>query len=53
MADNAHIFNMQTPISLERLKLGNSNLVCALTRRCNLDGMQKLGQRGRGPVSVS
>jgi len=44
MADDAHIFNIWTPISVKRLKLETSSLLCASTTRCNLDGMQKLGQ---------
>jgi len=46
-------FNIRTPISLERLKLEISNLVCASTTRCNLDSMQKLGQRGRDLVYMT
>jgi len=46
MADDAQIFNIQIPISLERLKLETSNLVCASTTRSNFDGMQKLSQSG-------
>jgi len=53
VADDAQIFNIRTLISLERLKLETSNLVCALTTRCNLDGMQKLRQRGRDLVYVT
>jgi len=45
MADDAQIFNIPTPISLERLKLETSNLVCESTTRCKFDGMQKLSQR--------
>jgi len=50
MADDAQIFNIRTPISLERLKLDTSNLECALTTRSNFDGVQELGQKVRGPV---
>jgi len=53
MADDAQIFNIRTPISMERLKLDTSNLVCASTARSNFDGMQKIGQRGRDPVYVT
>jgi len=31
----------------------SSNLVCALTMRSSFDGLQKLGQRGYGPFSVT
>jgi len=47
MADDAPIFNIRTPISLERLKL---DLVCASTTSSNFNGMHKLGQSGRDPV---
>jgi len=50
VADDAQIFNIRTPISLEQLKLETSNLVCVSTTRSNFEGMQKLGQRGRDPV---
>jgi len=53
MADDALIFNLRTSISLERLKLETSNLVCALTTIRKFNGIQKLGQRGRDPVSVT
>jgi len=44
MADDAQIFNIRTPISMEQLKLETSNLVYASTTRSNFDGIQKLGQ---------
>jgi len=50
MADDAQIFNLRAPISLELQKLATSNLVCASMTRSNFDGMQKLGQMGRDPV---
>jgi len=50
MADDAQIFNIPTPISLERLKLEISNLVCASTTRSNFNGMQKLDQKRRDPI---
>jgi len=50
MADDAQIFNIRAPISLERLKLETSNLVCTLAIRSNFDDMQKLGQRGHDPA---
>jgi len=49
MANDAQIFNVWTPISLKRLQLQTSNLVCASTTKSNIDGMQKLGQRGTWP----
>jgi len=39
--NDAQIFNLWTPISLERLKLQTSNLVWASTTRSNFDGIQK------------
>jgi len=53
MADDAQIFNIRTPISLERLKLETSNLVCASITRSKFDGMQKLDQRELDPVYVT
>jgi len=44
MANDAQIFNIRDPISLERLNLVSSNLVRASTTR------KKLGQRERDPV---
>jgi len=41
MANDAQIFNIRTQISLKRLKLETSNLVCASTTSSNFDGMQK------------
>jgi len=53
MADDAQIFNIWTPMSLERLKQETSNLVHASTTRSKFDSVQKLGQRGRDPVYVT
>jgi len=53
MANDAQIFNIRTPISLERLKLETSNVVCASTTKSKFDGIQKLGQRERDPVYVT
>jgi len=50
MAKDAQIFNIRTPISLERLKLETSNLVFASTTRSEFEA---LGQRGRDPVLVT
>jgi len=53
MVDDAQIFNIRTPISLEWLKLETSSLVCVSTTRSKFDSMQKVGQRGRDPVCVT
>jgi len=37
MADDTHIFNIPTPISMERLKLETSNLVYVSTTRSNFE----------------
>jgi len=46
-------FDIRTPVSLERLKLETLKLVSASSTGCNLDGMQKLDQRERGPSKVA
>jgi len=46
MADDAQILNILTPISLERLKLETSNLVCASTTKGNFECMQKTRSKG-------
>jgi len=53
MADDAQSFSIRTPISLKWLKLETSNLVCTSITMCNLDDMQKLSQRERGPVYLT
>jgi len=54
MADDAQICNIRFPISLKRLNLETSNLVCASTSRSDFDSMQKtIGQRRRDPVYVT
>jgi len=50
MADDAQIFNIRAPISLERLKLETSNFVYASTTRSKFDSMRKLSQRGHDTV---
>jgi len=49
MADDAHIFNIRTPIFMEHLKLETSHLVCASTTRSNFDGRQKTRSKGTWP----
>jgi len=44
MADDAHIFNIRTPITLERIKLETSNLVSTSTGAI-LTACKKLGQK--------
>jgi len=53
MADDAQIFHIRTPIFLEQLKLETSNLVCALTTRSNLGGLQKTRSKGTVNHTIS
>jgi len=52
MADDAQMFNIRTPISLERLKLETSNLVCARTTISSFDGMQNTRSKRPSLVDV-
>jgi len=46
MADDVQIFNIWTPISLKRLNLEISNLVCASTTMSSFHGMQNTTSKG-------